>query len=197
MTFPRVASAARYFPKQVEFHSALVKAMVVVFGSSLLWASAKVQLPLWPVPVTMQTYAVLLLGPLLGWRLGAAAVLTYLAEGAIGLPVFAAHVGNGLGLEYLYGPTGGYLAGYVAAVVLVGALAEHGWDRSIPARCVSLLAGELVILTLGCGWLAIKIGWGKALVLGVFPFLFGDALKLVMAVGTLSVLKLRLKPIHM
>src|SRR5678815_3430729 len=102
MTARHQSSAARQIPAQAALPQTLFNAMAVVLGSSLLWASAKVQLPLWPVPVTMQTYVVLLLGPLLGWRLGAAAVLTYLAEGAIGLPVFAAHGGNGLGLEYLY-----------------------------------------------------------------------------------------------
>ena len=157
---------------------------VVILGSSLLWASAKIQVPFWPVPMTIQTYVVLMLGALFGWRLGAATMITYLAEGALGLPVFAGTPANGIGLAYMAGPTGGYLAGYVVAVVVVGMLAARGWTRSALRSTATLLVGELAILGLGCGWLAVQFGWNKAFALGVAPFLAGDALKLILAVAT-------------
>ena len=187
MTF---APRSPQFARQLEFGRALQGATALVLGSSLLWASAKVQVPFWPVPLTMQTYVILLLGPLLGWRLGAGVVLTYLAEGAIGLPVFAGHA-NGLGLGYFAGPTAGYLVGYLAAVVLAGTLAERGWDRSIGGNVLTLLVAEITILVLGCTWLATTYGWEAALSVGLWPFLLGDCLKLALAVGTLSVLNRR------
>ena len=164
----------------------LMKATAVALGSSLLWASAKVQVPFWPVPMTMQTYVVLSLGALLGWRLGVVTVAVYLAEGALGFPVFAGTPANGIGLAYMAGTTGGYLAGYLVAVVLVGMLAERGWDRSALGTAAALLAGELAILGLGCAWLAVQFGWEKALAFGFGPFLFGDAVKLVLAGATIA-----------
>jgi len=158
----------------------------VVLGSSLLWASAKVQVPLWPVPMTLQTYVVLTMGAVLGWRLGAATMVAYLFEGAVGLPVFAGTPANGIGLAYMVGPTGGYLAGYLAAVLLVGLLAARTWTRSIVGTAVMLLAGELTILGLGCGWLALQVGWERAIAVGFGPFLVGDALKLGLATLTVA-----------
>lgn len=158
----------------------------VLLGSTLLWASAKVQVPFWPVPMTMQTYVVLSVGALFGWRLGAMTILAYIAEGAIGLPVFAASPARGVGLAYLAGPTGGYLAGYVVAAVLVGFLAERGWDRSFLGTALAVLAGEMAILGMGCAWLAAQMGWQKALAFGLGPFLFGDAAKMAFATVTIS-----------
>jgi biotin transport system substrate-specific component len=163
----------------------LMRAMAVVLGSSLLWASAKVQVPFWPVPMTMQTYVVLSLGALLGWRLGALTVAFYLVEGALGLPVFAGTPANGIGLAYMAGTTGGYLAGYLVAVALVGMLAERGWDRSIPGIATALLAGEIAIIGFGCGWLAVQFGWETALAVGFGPFLIGDVFKLLVAGATI------------
>lgn len=136
--------------------------------------------------MTMQTYVVLMLGALFGWRLGVATMITYLTEGALGLPVFAGTPAKGIGLAYMAGPTGGYLAGYVVAVVAVGMLATRGWTRSALRSTATLLVGELAILGLGCGWLAVQFGWNKAFALGVAPFLAGDALKLILAVTTVS-----------
>ena len=160
------------------------QAVAVLLGSLLLWASAKIQVPFWPVPMTMQTYVVLTLGALLGWRLGAITVVVYLTEGAIGLPVFAGTPANGIGLAYMAGPTGGYLAGYVVAALVVGTLAARGLTRTGIGAAAALLAGELTILGLGCSWLAVQFGWEKALTLGLGPFLYGDALKLTLAVAT-------------
>lgn len=164
----------------------LTRGAAVILGSLLLWASAKVQVPLWPVPMTMQTYVVLTMGALLGWRLGGATVATYLAEGALGLPVFAGTPMNGIGIGYIAGPTGGYLAGYLPAVLLVGVLTTGRRSRSMFATGAALLAGELTILVLGCAWLAVLLGWDKAIALGLGPFLVGDALKLALATLTVT-----------
>jgi biotin transport system substrate-specific component len=164
----------------------LARSAAAVVGSSLLWASAKVQVPLWPVPMTMQTYVVLTMGVLLGWRLGAATMALYLAEGAFGLPVFAGTPANGIGVAYIFGPTGGYLGGYLAAVLLVGILAARTWTRSILGTAAVLLIGELAILSMGCCWLTVQFGWERAVAVGFGPFLVGDALKLALATVTVT-----------
>jgi len=163
-----------------------VQAAAVILGSSLLWASAKVQVPFWPVPMTMQTYVVLAMGALLGWRLGAATMAAYLAEGALGLPVFAGTPAHGIGLAYIAGPTGGYLVGYLVAVTLVGFLAQNRRTHSLVGTTAMLLIGELTILGLGCCWLAVGLGWQKALAFGFGPFLVGDTMKLGLAVITVA-----------
>jgi biotin transport system substrate-specific component len=159
---------------------------LILFGNLLLWASAKAQVPFWPVPMTMQTYVVLTLAVLAGWRLGAATLIAYLAEGAMGFPVFAGTPATGIGLAYMTGAAGGYLAGYLAAVVVIGLLVERGWTRTKLGTATVLLAGELTILGLGWAWLALGLGVQKAAAVGVLPFLAGDALKLVLAIGTVS-----------
>jgi len=164
----------------------LLRAAAVLLGSTLLWASAKAQVPFWPVPMTMQTYVVLLLGALLGWRLGATTMAVYLAEGALGLPVFAGTPTNGIGLVYIAGPTGGYLAGYVVAVVLVGVLADIRRNPSILRTVAVLMIGELAVLSLGYCGLGARFGWKKAFAFGLMPFLVGDALKLVLAAATVA-----------
>jgi biotin transport system substrate-specific component len=143
---------------------------IVLLGTLLLTASAKIQVPFWPVPMTMQTFVVLFLGAALGARLGALTVLLYLAEGAVGLPVFAGTPEKGLGLAYMAGPTGGYLIGFVAGAFLVGWLAERGWDRSVPRLFVAMMLGHVVILGLGWAWLTQLIGFEKAWMVGVVPF---------------------------
>ena len=155
--------------------------VLVVGGSLLLWITAKAQIPFWPVPMTMQTFAVLLLGAAYGWRLGGAAVLLYLAEGAVGLPVFA----KGGGFAYLLGPTGGYLVGFLFAAIVVGWLAQRGWDRSPVTTVAAMLIGELIIFGLGVAWLAHLIGIDKAIAAGVTPFLWGEAVKIALATALL------------
>lgn len=154
-------------------------------GVVLLWLSAKIQIPLWPVPVTMQTFVVLTLGLAYGARLGGATIVAYLAAGAVGLPVFAGGWSEGGGLAHLYGPTAGYLAGFAIAAWFSGHLAERGWDRTLPLATVAMLAGNLVIYALGVAWLAGQLGFGLALTHGLWPFLVGDALKIVLGAITL------------
>lgn len=180
------ASSDLAYRLTVNVNHCSMRTAAVLLGSSVLWASAKVQVPFWPVPMTMQTYVVLAIGALLGWRLGAATITAYLAEGALGLPVFAGTPANGIGIGYIVGPTGGYLAGYVIAVVLVGHLADCRRNRSIPRTAAALLMGELSILSLGCCWLAVQFGWARALAFGLGPFLVGDAFKLLLAIATVA-----------
>lgn len=158
----------------------LADALLVVGGSLLVAALAQVSIPLpfTPVPVTGQTFAVLLVGAALGARRGAASLALYVAQGVLGLPVFA---GGASGLARLAGPTGGYLVGFVAAAYVVGFLAERGLDRRLFTALAAFLAGEIVIYIVGVSWLAYFVGWGKALLAGLWPFLPGDALKAVLA----------------
>ncbi|MFN4140806.1 biotin transporter BioY [Aestuariivirga sp.] len=158
---------------------ALHKAVLVGLGVVLLTLASKVQVPFWPVPMTLQTLAVLLIGATAGARLGGATVLAWLALGAVGLPVFA----TGAGLAYMAGPTGGYLAGFLAAALLTGYLADMGDGRKLGSAFVMLLMGNVLIFALGTAWLAMLIGPKQAFAAGVLPFLPAEALKL--ALGTL------------
>jgi biotin transport system substrate-specific component len=126
--------------------------------------------------MTLQTLVVLVIGAAYGWRLGVATVMAYLAEGAIGLPVFAGPVG---GLAPFMGPTGGYLVGFVAAAFIVGWLSERGWDRSAPLLFVAMGLGHIVILAAGFAWLAfgMKLGPEKAWLVGIAPFVAASVIK--------------------
>lgn len=149
--------------------------LLAVVGSLILWASAKVQVPFWPVPMTMQPMVVLLLGALYGPRLAVATVLLYLAEGAVGLPVFAGTPERGIGLPYMLGPTGGYMVGWLASAALVGYVFER--RRAVLPVLLAMLAGVAVMYTTGFAWLATHIGAAKAFTAGVVPFVLGDVLK--------------------
>lgn len=156
-------------------------AVLAIAGSMLLALSAKIQVPFWPVPQTMQTMVVLMIGMAFGSRLGLATVLLYLAEGAAGLPVFAGTPEKGIGLAYMMGPTGGYLMGFAVAAALVGWLAERGWDRGIVTTAAAMAIGNVVIYLPGVAWLSVAIGFDKAVLYGMQPFLLGDAAKLALA----------------
>lgn len=158
----------------------LPRALVLMLAGTLVLAiSAKVQVPFWPVPVTMQSLAVLVIGMSFGLRLGAATLALYLAEGAVGLPVFA----SGAGLTYLAGPTAGYLIGFVVAAAVVGWLAERGWDRNIWLSMMAMTLGTVILMGSGVAWLATLIGFHQALASGFTPFIAGGILKIVL--GTL------------
>jgi biotin transport system substrate-specific component len=137
-----------------------------------LMAHIAVPLPFTPVPITGQTFAVLLCGALLGARLGTASMLAYLTEGMIGLPVFAVAPGSA---SY------GYLAGFVAAAFIVGWFADQGWTKGLPRTVVAMVAGEVAIYFFGLLWLAHFVPPSKVLDFGLFPFLIGDAIKLAVA----------------
>lgn len=168
------------WPSGVAGRAALRSAALVACGVVALWLSAKIQVPLWPVPITMQTFVVLTLGIAYGWRLGGSTVLAYLVAGASGLPVFAGAWSEGGGIVHLAGPTAGYLVGFAVAAAFVGRLAEHGWDRSPLRAAAAMAVGNVVIYALGIGWLGTLIGYGPALEHGLLPFLFGDAVKVAL-----------------
>jgi len=166
--------------------SILRNILLAIAGSLALWISAKVQVPFYPVPMTMQTLVVLLVGMTFGWRLGGATILLYLAEGMAGLPVFANTPERGIGLAYMMGPTGGYLVGFVLAAVAVGGLAERRWDRGILTTLAAMTLGTAIIFASGVLWLGTLIGWDKpVLELGVVPFLPGAAFKIALAAAIL------------
>jgi len=162
----------------------LYEMLLVAAGSALIAASAWIAIPLpfSPVPVTAQTFAVLLAGSALGARRGAAAALAYLAEGCAGLPVFA---GGAAGAHVLLGATGGYLVGFVPGAWLCGALADRGWDRRVGTTVASMALGNLAILVPGLLWLARLVGPERVVALGLLPFLPGDAVKIALAAALL------------
>src|SRR5258708_19084638 len=174
---PHFPLAALLWPQRADgFLRVLRSVTLVALGTALLTLSAKVNLPLPYVPMTLQTLVVLVIGAAYGWRLGSATILAYLAEGALGLPVFASPVG---GLAPLLGPTAGYLYGFVAAAFVTGWLSERGWDRSVPLLFVAMGLGHIIILGCGLAWLAlgIKLGFAKAWLVGIAPFLAASVIK--------------------
>ena len=169
-------------------HSQFRTLFLVLAGSMVLTLSAKVQVPFYPVPMTLQTLVVLLIGVAFGWRMGVATVLAYLAQGAMGLPVFAGTPEKGLGLLYMAGPTGGYLVGFALAAAVTGWLAERGLDRTVIGTAVAMIAGTVVIYACGLVWLSNFVGIEKAVAFGMTPFLFGDLVKVALATATLPMI---------
>lgn len=167
--------------------SAIIRNIVLaILGTVALWISAKVQVPFYPVPMTMQTFVVLAIGAAFGWRLGGATLLLYLAEGAVGLPVFANTPERGIGLAYMFGPTGGYLLGFFFGAVAVGWLAERGWDRRVLTTFAAMTIGTAIIFVPGVLWLGALVGWDKpVLELGLVPFLPGAVFKIALAAAIL------------
>ena len=152
-------------------------ALLVALGTLALAVAAKVQVPFWPVPVTMQSLVVLALGAAYGWRLAGVTLFAYLLEGAAGLPVFA----SGSGFAYMMGPTGGYLVGFALAAMLVGYLAEKGADKRALTMLGAMLVGAALIYVPGIAWLSGFTGLEKAIAVGFVPFIVGDVLKAALA----------------
>lgn len=158
------------------------QAVLVVLGIALLAVAAKIKVPMWPVPVTMGTFAVLTIGAAYGARLGLATILGYMLIGALGFDVFAGSSAEASGLTYMMGGTGGYLVGYVLATLALGLLARRGWDRSVLWMAAAMLVGTVLIYLPGLAWLGQLYGWDKPILQwGLTPFLVGDALKLALA----------------
>lgn len=159
--------------------------LVLVTGASLatgLLAQAEVRLPWTPVPATLQPLAVFLIGAALGSRRAALAMLLYLVEGAVGLPFFA---GGAAGPAHLAGPTGGYLLGFVPAAFAIGRCAERGWDRTPWGALAAMAVGSVVLFACGLAQLAAFVPRGQVLAAGLWPFLAGDVLKMLVAAGIL------------
>lgn len=150
-------------------------------GTLLLTLSAKTKVPLGFVDMSLQTLVVMLIGAAFGMRLGVATLLLYMAQGAAGWPVFQSTPEKGIGLLYMAGPTGGYLAGFVAVAAIVGWAADRGWDRSVVKFFGALLVAEVVMLAMGFGWLATLIGAEQAWQFGVAPFIVPDLIKVGLA----------------
>lgn len=162
--------------------SALAQAGLIIGGSLLLAVSARISVPFFPVPMSMQTLAVIALGMFLGPVRGAAAVLAYLAEGAAGLPVFAGAPQQGLGLAYMAGPTGGFLVGFVLQALVAGALFRLGAGRSVLTAVLAGLVVGAAVYPTGLLWLGFVIGFDKPLLaMGLFPFIPGDIMKAALA----------------
>lgn len=184
----RPIAAALWPLRGVAAADAIRAAVLMATGIVLLALSAKINVPLPMVPMTLQTLVVLVIGAAYGWRLGVATVLGYLAVGAVGVPVFAGPIG---GLAPLFGATAGFLFGFVVAAFITGVLGERGWDRSIIHMFLALAIGHVVILAMGLVWLAYgrQLGLEKAWAVGVGPFLAGAVVKTLL--GALLVPGLR------
>ena len=158
--------------------------LVIVF-SLFIAAAAQFSIQIGPVPITGQSFAVLLTGALLGPRLGAAAVIAYLIEGAVGLPFFAP--GGAPGILRFLGPTGGYLVAFPAAAFVTGAFAEHGWDKRYPTAVAAMAIGSSIILLGGWAWLSVLTNSSPLVVFysAVGKFLVGDVIKIALAAAVL------------
>lgn len=166
----------KFFP---HVSSTVKDIFLILAGSWFVAIFAQIEIPLQPVPITGQTFAVLLVGALLGSKRGAISMLTYLTQGGIGLPFFA---GGASGLGILTGATAGYLVGFVGAAYGVGLLAERGLERSVKTSIIPFLIGTAIIYACGVMWLSMVLGsFSQAVQFGILPFLIGDALKLIAA----------------
>jgi len=178
-----VQPGAAYVPLRLAGRPLALKALVLVLGVAFLTASSWVQVPMWPVPMTMQTFAVLMVGALCGLRLGVATVAAWLVL-AIQLPLLS---------EFktltMVATTAGYLAAFVIMAGLVGLMAERGWTARPISAFLVLLVAEVICFTLGVGWLSTIIGLDKAIQFGLVPFLLGDLLKTVLAAAILTALR--------
>lgn len=171
------------------------QALLVVVGVLALAIAAKIKVPLWPspVPITLGTFAVLTIGAGYGPRLGMVTILAYMAVGLLGFNVFAGSSAEKFGLAYMMGGTGGYLVGYVLAVLALGLLARRGWDKSVGWMALAMLIGNLLVYVPGVAWIHQVIAngafdptkyetvWAQTMVWGLTPYLIGDAIKLALA----------------
>lgn len=158
--------------------------VLVATGAALTALLAQVSVPLYPVPITGQTLAVLLVGATLGAVRGAISLAVYAIVGALGVPVFSNYGG---GVDIILGPTGGYILGFIAAAALVGWLSERAWERHLLKAIATFVAGTVVVFAVGLPWLAIALGLDlmQTLGAGLFPFLIGGAIKALIAAGLL------------
>ena len=159
--------------------------LLILFGTLLLAVSAKVQVPFWPVPMTMQTFVVFLIGMTYSVRLSFLTLLAYLIEGAIGIPVFAA----GGGIMYLMGPTAGYLYGMLIAVIVISYFANHGYGSSYIKSALALILGSFFIFAIGILYLGSIIGYSKALQAGLIPFIPSEIFKIALAVAIIPTIQ--------
>jgi len=183
-------------------YPALRAVLLVIVGSALLIVSAKIKVPFYPVPMTLQTFAVMVIAAAYGSRLAVATVIVYLAEGLFGLPVFTNTPPAIAGPAYFLGPTGGFLAGFVVAALIAGIAADRGHDRSPVRLFLYMLVADIAIFALGFVWLAwfaqlangTGIGPAAAWTGGVLPFLLADLVKIALAACLIPAAWLAVKP---
>jgi biotin transport system substrate-specific component len=175
------------WPSKDDARFAALRAIVLmVLGAALLTISAKVQVPLPYVPMTMQTLVVLLIGASYGWRLGGATVAFYLMQGAMGMPVFANTPPMPAGIAYFASPTGGFLFGFLAAALVMGFMAERGWDRSLLRVIVMMSIGHALIFVFGLAQLSLVMPVAKAWTVGAAPFVAATIVKTALAVALMQ-----------
>ena len=156
--------------------------ILVIAGIAALAVAAKIKIPMIPVPMTMGTFAVLSIGAAYGMRLGLVTIIGYMLIGALGFDVFAGSSAETFGITYMMGGTGGYLVGYVLAVLALGYAARQGWDRSIGKMAFAMVLGNVLIYVPGLVWLAVLYGTDAPIFTwGLTPFLLGDLVKLALA----------------
>jgi len=175
--------------KKIESSNIFKKITLIIFGTLLLTISAKIKVPFYPVPMTMQTFVVVLIGITLGWKLGLITIFVYLFEGAIGLPVFAGTPEKGIGINYMMGPTGGYLVGFIISVFIAGFV---NLNKNIFIKFLLISLSIFAIYITGVPWLAYLAGWEIAYVWGIKNFLLAEAFKIIiLALSTEKLLKIR------
>ena len=175
--------------KEIKLNKIAKIILVAVLGTLLLTISAKIKIPFYPVPMTMQTFMVLFIGIAFGWKLGLATVLLYLAEGAIGLPVFAGTPEKGIGIAYMVGTTGGYLVGFLVAVFFAGFV---NLEKSMFKNFFLISFAVSTIYLFGLPWLAYLKGWDIAYVYGFKQVILSDILKIgLITVISKQTLKIR------
>tara|TARA_B100000287_G_scaffold204333_1_gene192822 strand:- start:271 stop:819 length:549 start_codon:yes stop_codon:yes gene_type:complete len=175
--------------KKIESLNILKKISLILFGTLLLTISAKIKVPFYPVPMTMQTFVVVLIGITLGWKLGLITIFAYLFEGAIGLPVFAGTPEKGIGISYMLGPTGGYLVGFILSVFVSGFV---NYNKNIFIKFLLISLSIFVIYLTGVPWLAYLAGWEVAYIWGIKNFILAEIFKIsILALLVDKLLKLR------
>ena len=175
--------------KKIESLNILKKISIVLFGTLLLTISAKIKVPFYPVPMTMQTFVVVLIGITLGWKLGLTTIFIYLFEGAIGLPVFAGTPEKGIGIVYMMGPTGGYLIGFILSVFIAGFV---DLNKNIYIKFLLISSAVCAIYLTGVPWLAYLAGWEIAYVWGIKNFVLAEIFKIaILSLSAEKLLKVR------
>jgi len=185
---PRASTQSALAPTLLPFagNRTVQEVVLVLAGTALIAIAAKIKVPFYPVPMTLQTLAIMLIAASYGFRLGTLTVIAYLCEGLLGLPVFTNTPPSVAGPLYFIGPTGGFLAGFVVLAMVVGYVADRGWDRSVTKLFAAIIAGQVVLFVLGFVWLAwfaqlsggaTGLGIEKAFAGGVTPFVWAGLLK--------------------
>ncbi|MER8643724.1 biotin transporter BioY [Mesorhizobium sp. M0292] len=177
-------SKPSFSPLRLQTRSYARQAAAIVIGTLSIALASYIEVPMLPVPMNMQTFAVTLVGALYGWRLGAITIAAWLVEGAVGLPVLS---GGAAGIQHFAGPTAGYLFAFPVVGALVGWLAERGWNGNrVLLAFAGMVLGNLACLVLGTAWLAVMIGLEQAITFGFLPFLVGGLLKSALGAATLK-----------